>query len=99
GDQGQDGAANDNGAGESKGEKSEDAASATPEPSPTPTRMLDDAAIAELEGLSGVRYVVPNFSFSNYVRFEGRTRRAFIGGAPQTNETNPPVKKFLPGPS
>src|SRR5215470_12100636 len=96
-DQGQDGAANDNGAGESKGEKSEGAASATPEPSPTPTRMLDDAAITELEGLSGVRYVVPNFSFSNYVRFEGRTRRAFIGGAPQSIEYNPRFKKFLAG--
>src|SRR5262245_61517157 len=96
-DQGQDGAAPDNGAGESKGEKSEGAASATPEPSPTPTRMLDDAAIAELQSLSGVRYVVPNFSFSNYVRFEGRTRRAFISGAPQSVEYNPRFKKFLAG--
>src|SRR5262252_9259719 len=96
-DPSQDGAANDNGAGESNGEKSAGAASATPEPSPTPTRMLDDAAIAELEGLSGVRYVVPNFSFSNYVRFEGRTRRAFIGGAPQSIEYNPRFKKFLAG--
>jgi ABC-type antimicrobial peptide transport system permease subunit len=96
-DQGQDGAANDNGAVESKVEKSEVAASATPEPSPTPTRMLDDAAIAELQGLSGVRYVVPNFSFSSYVRFEGRTRRAFIGGAPLSIEYNPRFKKFLAG--
>src|SRR5262245_42009739 len=42
----------------------------TPEPSPTPTRTLDDDAIAELQGLNGVRYVLPNFSFSTYVRFE-----------------------------
>src|SRR5262245_6574425 len=90
-DQGQDGA------GESKGGKSEVVASATPEPSPTPTRMLDDAAIDELQGISGVRYVVPNFSFSNYVRLEGRTRRAFIGGAPQSIEYNPRFKKFLAG--
>src|SRR5215510_937229 len=90
-DQGQGGAANDDGAGESNGEKSDGAAS------PTPTRMLDDAAIAELQGISGVRYVLPNFSFSCYVRFEGRTRRAFIGGAPQSIEYNPRFKKFLAG--
>jgi putative ABC transport system permease protein len=96
-DQGRDEAANDSGAGESNGGKSEGTASATPEPSPTPTRMLDDTAIAELQGLSGVRYVLPNFSFSNYVRFEGRTRRAFTGGAPQSIEYNPRFKKFLAG--
>jgi len=96
-DQSQDGAANDNGAGDSNGEKSDGAASPTPEPTPMPTRMLDDAAIAELQGLSGVRYVLPNFSFSSYVRFEGRTRRSFIGGAPQAIEYNPRFKKFLAG--
>jgi len=104
-DQNQDGAANangdDNGADASNGEKSDGAASttpeATPEPSPTPARMLDDPAIAELQSISGVRYVLPNFSFSNYVRFEGRTRRAFIGGAPRSVEYNPRFKKFLAG--
>jgi ABC-type lipoprotein release transport system permease subunit len=96
-DQGQGEAANDDSAGESNVEKSDGAASPTPEPSPTPTRMLDDAAIAELQGLSGVRYVLPNLSFSSYVRFEGRTRRAFIGGAPQAIEYNPRFKKFLAG--
>jgi hypothetical protein len=94
-DQSQDGAANDNSAGDSNGEKSDGAASPTPEP--MSTRMLDDAAIAELQGLSGVRYVLPNFSFSSYVRFEGRTRRSFIGGAPQAIEYNPRFKKFLAG--
>ncbi|HEY8461296.1 MAG TPA: FtsX-like permease family protein [Blastocatellia bacterium] len=92
-----DGAANASGAGESDGGKSDANASSTPEPTPTPTRMLDDAAIAELQSLSGVRYVLPNFSFSSYVRFEGRTRRAFIGGAPQSIEYNPRFKKFLAG--
>src|SRR5262245_19007183 len=102
-DQGQDGAANDDGAGESNGEKPDGAASPTPEPSQTPepsptlTRMLDDATIAELQGRSGVRYDLPNFSFSSYVRFEGRTRRAFIGGAPQSIEYNPRFKKCLAG--
>jgi putative ABC transport system permease protein len=96
-DQTPDGATNAIGAGETNREKSEGDAASTPEPTPTPTRMLDDAAIAELQGLDGVRYVLPNFSFSSYVRFEGRTRRAFIGGAPQSIEYNPRFKKFLAG--
>ncbi|HEY6403048.1 MAG TPA: FtsX-like permease family protein, partial [Blastocatellia bacterium] len=82
---------------ESNGEKSDGDASATPEPTPTPARMLDDVAIAELQSLSGVRYVLPNFSFSSYVRFEGRMRRSFIGGAPQSIDYNPRFKKFLAG--
>ncbi len=85
----------DNGA--SNEEKSDGDAQASPEPTPTPARMLDDAAIAELRSLDGVRYVLPNFSFQNYVRFEGRTRRAFIGGAPLSIEYNPRFKKFLAG--
>jgi putative ABC transport system permease protein len=92
-----DGAGDANDSGESKAEKSDGGASATPEPTPTPARMLDDAAIAELQSISGVRYVLPNFSFSGYVRFEGRTRRAFIGGAPQAIDFNPRFKKFLAG--
>jgi ABC-type antimicrobial peptide transport system permease subunit len=88
---------NAKGAGESNEEKADGDAPAAPEPTPTPTRMLDDAAIAELQSLNGVRYVLPNFSFSSYVRFEGRTRRAFIGGAPQAIEFNPRFKKFLAG--
>ncbi len=69
----------------------------TPDPTPTPPRLLDDAAIAELQSISGVRYVLPNLSFQNYVRFEGRTRRAFIGGAPLSVDYNPRFKKFLAG--
>jgi len=87
--------ADENGA--SSEEKSDGDASAAPTPSPTPPRMLDDAAIAELQSINGVRYVLPNFSFSNYVRFEGRTRRAFVGGAPQSIDYNPRFKKFLAG--
>ncbi len=75
----------------------EEAASSSPEPSPTPIRVLDDSAINELQSIDGVRYVLPNFSFSNYVRFEGRIRRAFIGGAPLIIEYNPRFKKFLAG--
>ncbi len=75
------------------------AANQKPSPTPTPlaTRMIDDAAIAELQTIKGVRYVVPNFSFGTYVQFEGRTRRAFIGGAPISIEYNPRFKTFLAG--
>ncbi|MBO0726747.1 MAG: ABC transporter permease [Blastocatellia bacterium] len=96
-DQNPDETMNANGAGESNGEKSDGDAPATPESTPKPPRMLDDAAIAELQSIKGVRYVLPNLSFSSYVRFEGRTRRAFIGGAPQSIEYNPRFKKFLAG--
>src|SRR5262245_18041864 len=87
----------ENGADASSEDKSDGDAHAQPEATPTPVRMLDDAAIAELQSIQGVRYVLPNFGFSNYVRFEGRTRRAFIGGAPQSIEYNPRFKKFLAG--
>src|SRR5215813_14029599 len=87
----------ENGADAPGEEKPDGDAQAQPEATPTPVRMLDDAAIAELQSIKGVRYVLPNFSFSNYVRFEGRTRRAFIGGAPQSIEYNPRFKKFLAG--
>src|SRR5262245_31385969 len=87
----------DDGADTSREVKAGGVSAATPEPSPTPPRMLDDAAISELQSIKGIRYVLPNFSFSNYVRFEGRTRRAFIGGAPQLVEYNPRFKKFLAG--
>ncbi|HKC85699.1 MAG TPA: FtsX-like permease family protein [Blastocatellia bacterium] len=87
----------ENGADASSEDKSDGDAHAQPEATPTPVRMLDDAAIAELQSIKGVRYVLPNFSFANYVRFEGRTRRAFISGAPQSVEYNPRFKKFLAG--
>src|SRR5215475_12967736 len=96
-DQNPDETTNANGAGESDGERSGGDAPATPESTPKPPRMLDDAAIAELQSIKGVRYVLPNLSFSSYVRFEGRTRRAFIGGAPQSIDYNPRFKKFLAG--
>jgi putative ABC transport system permease protein len=85
------------GADEPKEEQTEADSSKSPTPSSTPPRKLDDDAIRELQSIQGVRYVLPNFSFQNYVRFEGRTRRAFIGGAPQSVEYNPRFKKFLAG--
>ncbi|MBO0797839.1 MAG: ABC transporter permease [Blastocatellia bacterium] len=69
----------------------------TPAPTPIMTRMIDDAAIAELQSINGVRYAVPNFTFGTYIQFEGRTRRAVIGGAPISIDYNPRFKNFLAG--
>jgi ABC-type antimicrobial peptide transport system permease subunit len=70
---------------------------ALPAPTPVVTRVLDDAAIAELQSIKGVRYAVPNFTFGTYIQFEGRTRQAIIGGAPVSIDYNPRFKSFLAG--
>src|SRR5262249_37455868 len=69
----------------------------SPTPSPVGNRILDDAVIEELKHLDGVRYVLPLFNTSNYVQFEGRTRRTSVGGAPLNIEYNPRFKNFLAG--
>ena len=66
-------------------------------PSPASKRVLDDAALDELRHLEGVRYVVPLFTTSSYVEFNGRTRRISVGGAPLNVEYNPRFKDFLAG--
>lgn len=58
---------------------------------------LNDEAIAELSRLSGVQYVLPAVSFQCYVRFENRTRRQLISGAPASVDNNPRFRKFLAG--
>lgn len=60
-------------------------------------RVLDDKAIEELRRIDGVRYVNPNLSFDSYVRFQNRTRRMMISGAPSDIEYNPRFKSFLAG--
>jgi ABC-type lipoprotein release transport system permease subunit len=70
---------------------------ASPAPTPIATRLLDDAAITELQSINGVRYAVPNFTFGNFIQYEGRTRHAIIGGAPISIEYNPRFKEFLAG--
>lgn len=62
-----------------------------------PRRVLDDKAIDELRKLDGVRYVYPNLSFDSIVKFEGRTRRISVGGAPMEIEFNPRFKTYLAG--
>lgn len=62
-----------------------------------PRRLLDDEAIAELEKINGVKYVMPTLNFSSYVRFEGRTRRLSISGASKDPERITGFKSFLAG--
>jgi putative ABC transport system permease protein len=49
-------------------------------PDKTPTRILDDAAVAEIAAIPGVAYVEPNVSFSGYVRSNGKLLSQFVGG-------------------
>src|SRR3712207_1989194 len=51
------------------------------QPSPTPpkARLLDDAAVAEMERVPGVAYVEPNFTFTSYVRANGRSEERRAG--------------------
>ncbi len=60
-------------------------------------RLLDDAAVAELAKIKGVRYALPVIVFQSYVRYNERTERHRIGGALASVEYNPRFKKFLAG--
>ena len=60
-------------------------------------RILDDATIDELRAIPGVRYVFPQVSFEGYLRFEGKTRRASIAGAPLDIAFNPRFRNFIAG--
>lgn len=73
--------------------------SPTPSPSATPEarRLLDDEALAELGKIPGVKFAVPQVSFSCYLRFENRTRRRTLNGAFANTERIPGFKKFLAG--
>ncbi len=70
---------------------------APPATSDRKKRMLDDAAIAEMAKLDGVRYAIPVLMFQCYVRFGERTARQRIGGALASTEFNPRFRKILAG--
>src|SRR5262252_3643247 len=61
-----------------------------------PTRMLDDAAIAEVAKLPGVAYVEPNISFVVYVRANGHALAQMVGGAAVPNASSR-FKEFVGG--
>lgn len=57
------------------------AASPSPSPSPSPARVLDDAAVAEIEKIPGVVSVEPTISFNAYVRANGKAVMEAVSGA------------------
>lgn len=62
-----------------------------------PARVLDGAALAELQAIPGVRYVQPQITYQGIIRFGGRTRRLAIGGAPTDIEFNPRFSEMIAG--
>ncbi|MDX6694619.1 MAG: hypothetical protein QOF02_2222 [Blastocatellia bacterium] len=55
------------------------------EPEKTPTRVLDDAAVAEIAQLPGVAYVEPQVFFPVYMRSNGRVQTQTVSGASAPN--------------
>lgn len=52
-----------------------------------PTRILDDAALAEIAKIPGVAYVEPDIGFTAYVRCNGRVIPQSVNGAMVPNES------------
>src|SRR5437879_1272490 len=52
-----------------------------------PTRILDDAAVAELQKIPGVAYVEPDLGFTAYVRCNGRVAPQSVAGASVPNSS------------
>src|SRR5712671_1090895 len=57
-------------------------------PDKEPTRILDDAAIAEIAKIPGVAYVEPSLSIFTYVRVNGHSQIESIGGASVPNASS-----------
>lgn len=55
------------------------------QPGKSPTRILDDAAVAEITNIAGVAYVEPNIGFTAYVRSNDRVLTQLISGASVPN--------------
>ncbi|HET6670639.1 MAG TPA: FtsX-like permease family protein [Pyrinomonadaceae bacterium] len=53
----------------------------------TPSRILDDAAIAEIGKIEGVAYVEPSINFTAYVRANGKVLTQQVSGATVPNSS------------
>ena len=53
----------------------------------TPSRILDDAAIAEIAKIQGVAYVEPSINFTAYVRANGKVLTQPVSGATVPNSS------------
>ncbi|HEY0322391.1 MAG TPA: FtsX-like permease family protein [Pyrinomonadaceae bacterium] len=60
------------------------------------TRILDEAAIAEIEKIPGVAYVEPFIRFSPFMRSNGRVLNYWVGAAKVPNESSR-FKEFAAG--
>ena len=65
-------------------------------PEEKPTRILDDAAIAEISKIPGVAYVEPSLMIFTYVRANGHSQIESIGGASVPNASSR-FKDFIAG--
>jgi ABC-type antimicrobial peptide transport system permease subunit len=65
-------------------------------PDKDPTRILDDAAIAEISKITGVSYVEPSLSVFTFVRVNGHSQIESIGGASVPNASSR-FKEFKAG--
>src|SRR5258707_1088185 len=65
-------------------------------PEEKPTRILDDAAIAEIAKIPGVAYVEPSLMLFTYVRTNGHSQIESIGGASVPNASSR-FKEFKAG--
>jgi len=54
----------------------------------TPTRILDDAAVAEIQKIPGVSYVEPDIGFTAYIRCNGKVFPQSISGASVPNASS-----------
>jgi ABC-type lipoprotein release transport system permease subunit len=57
-------------------------------PDKTPTRILDDAAVAEIQKIPGVSYVEPDIGFTAYVRCNGKVFPQSVSGASVPNASS-----------
>src|SRR4030095_15873440 len=65
-------------------------------PEDKPTRILDDAAIAEISKIPGVAYVEPSLMLFTYVRTNGHSQIESVGGASVPNAGSR-FKEFIAG--
>jgi ABC-type antimicrobial peptide transport system permease subunit len=65
-------------------------------PDKSPTRLLDDAALAEIASIPGVAYIEPDISFTTFVRANGRVVPLSVNGVSIPNSSTR-FKNFLAG--
>ena len=65
-------------------------------PGMNPTRILDDAALAEIAAIPGVAYVEPDIGFSTFIRANGRVIPLSVNGVSVPNSSSR-FKSFLGG--